>query len=240
MTWSAYLRGDADDLHALGDQFGSGDVVVEQHGDEWALTSPRWTRDVDLAVIRNEAGLLVRRLDGVGRMLDPDFGGVELVGRYTDGTGTHLVITVDGIASRARVGTATIVVTDADGNVVPPPTPPPPVAPTYVRLAERNADVDEVLGVFAQSPSLGWVELYKVFEIVRADVGGDNRLSGSGLALPVEISAFRASACLPSVSGSAARHARASGGVPKRTMTIDEGRRFVRRLVAAWLERLSS
>lgn len=39
MTWRAYLRGEADDLHALGDQFRTGDVVVQQHDGEWVLTA---------------------------------------------------------------------------------------------------------------------------------------------------------------------------------------------------------
>jgi len=234
----AFLRGDNPaDLDTLGRQHRSGDVTVERSGDNWVLTTAHWNADVDFTVIRDEAGKLVRRLNAVARMLDEDFGAVELTGVFTDGSG----VVVFGVTAyaHARAGRGAVVVTDADGNIVALPAPPPSAAPGYVALAQRHGQVAEVLDLFAEPGEWGWVDLYKVFEIVREDVGGEDQLRDAGLALKREIAAFRASANLPSVSGSAARHARGSAGVPKHTMTIGEGRRFIRALVAAWLDRLS-
>ncbi|MDX3185550.1 hypothetical protein ABT358_22150 [Streptomyces sp. NPDC000341] len=105
-----------------------------------------------------------------------------------------------------------------------------------MQLASSNVDVAETLEILGRSSvSLTWVDLYKVYEIVRGNVGGDKQLKATQWVSSGDLSAFTASANRPDVSGSEARHARATGtGLPKRTMTLAEGEAFVRSLVLAW------
>lgn len=94
----------------------------------------------------------------------------------------------------------------------------------------------EALTILA-TPAGGWVELYKVYEIIR-DAVKPIPLDNSGLATKDEISAFKCSANRPDVGGLAARHARIDGGLPKRTMTELQAHEFIGRLMRAWMDAL--
>ncbi|MGW6791880.1 hypothetical protein [Streptomyces chartreusis] len=100
------------------------------------------------------------------------------------------------------------------------------------------AEALEILGM--PSVSLTWIDLYKVYEIVRDSAGSEQALKAKTWVPDGELSAFKASANRPDVSGSGARHARMGGGPPKLTMTLAEGEDFIRRLVVAWWNSLSS
>jgi hypothetical protein len=85
--------------------------------------------------------------------------------------------------------------------------------------------------------SLGWVELYKVHEIIRDGIK-PKKLPELGWATKADDSAFTASANRADVSGTDARHARNSGETPTHTELLAEGRPFVSKLVIKWLDSL--
>jgi hypothetical protein len=116
--------------------------------------------------------------------------------------------------------------------VKPQPLPP---GIAYAELTARP-EVAEALTILA-TPDGGWVELYKVYEIIR-DAMKPVALDKSGLATKDEIRAFTGSADRPDVSGIGARHARMGGGPPKRTMTELQAREFIGRLLRAWMDTL--
>jgi hypothetical protein len=105
-------------------------------------------------------------------------------------------------------------------------------------LAEANSDVAEALEIMGRVDPLGWVELYKVHEIIR-DAIAPKKIPEIGWATRAEDSAFTASANRADVSGSDARHARNSGAPPTRTMSLGEGRLFVSDLITKWLGSLT-
>ena len=113
----------------------------------------------------------------------------------------------------------------------------PPLSPQRAIVATTHPDVAEALALMGQPVALGWIELYKVFEIV-GDSVKPNTLDKIGLATAHDLSAFRASANRPDVSGADARHARMSGGPPKHHMSLPEGRQFISDLVQAWIDSL--
>ncbi|MEU2661201.1 hypothetical protein [Micromonospora sp. NPDC007220] len=178
------------------------------------------------------AQIALALVNGAGRAHDSSFKPVRLTGRYTDGDKTHHVVSVEGIETRSRVGIATVTI---PGQAVTPPPPPP--GPTLVALAIQHPDVSDALMLLGKPEPLNWVELYKVFEVIRDSVK-PTPLDRSGLATKDEISAFTCSANRPDVSGPDARHARMRGGPPQRQMALREGRDFISRLAKAWMESL--
>jgi hypothetical protein len=86
--------------------------------------------------------------------------------------------------------------------------------------------VTEALTIMSQPVALGWIELYRVFEVVRDSVK-PNRLVNTGLASADDLKGFTASANRPDVSGAEARHARMSGEPPMQHMSLPEGRQFI-------------
>jgi len=103
--------------------------------------------------------------------------------------------------------------------------------------AMRHPDAAEALQIMGRPEPTTWIDLYKVYEVVREAQGGEVGLIRSDLATKPDISAFTGSANLPSVSGEDARHARLAG-TPKRTMQIAEARDFIGRLLTTWIDSL--
>jgi hypothetical protein len=102
-------------------------------------------------------------------------------------------------------------------------------------LAATHPEVAEALNIMGQVQPLGWVDLYKVHEIIR-DAIQPEKIYELGWAAKADDSAFTGSANRADVSGNDARHARNSGPPPTRTMSLAEGRSYVSDLVTKWLE----
>ena len=229
-----YLSGHPFDMEMLRDLFprGSGaDWFGEDQDGTFFVSAP--LEDIAEAGDRHRAAerALVRAV-GLGRLLDSNLHPVTLTGRHVDSVGIHQVIAADTAVVRMSAGTPTVL------NDGVPVEKPPPTAPDYLALADTTPAVAEVLDLVGRS-DLSWIDLYKVYEIIRHEAGGDASIESNGWANIREQGAFRASANREDVSGSAARHARASGQQrPKLTMTLPEAQAFIRRLTTNWLRSL--
>jgi hypothetical protein len=120
------------------------------------------------------------------------------------------------------------------------PSPRPTGPRDYAHLGTSDIAAADVLLILGKG-DLDWYDLYKVFEIVREDVGDEKEIIANGWATKSSLSAFRVSANHPGVSGEAARHARMRRGSAKRTMAISQGRAFISDLARLWMKsRLAS
>jgi hypothetical protein len=233
VSWKAWLDGHAFDLETLSELFREGDPLIAQDpSDEYYLESSA-LQDPNGQPDPNAAETLVKRINGVARAVDQGFRPVHLKGRYTapDGT-TSVVISADTVEARSKVRAIATVLRKG----VPVPAP-PPKGPRYVKLAEQDPDVADVLRVLGQPGALDWYDTYKVWEIVEHAVGGWRQVETRGWATKADIDRLTASANHPGISGDDARHARMPGTPgPNRTMTINEADALVRRLVTNWIE----
>ncbi len=232
MRWQAQLGGHDFDLSDLPWYFPAGrDPEVEKDADGYWLASSTFNDLPEAVEVDAAARRIVRLINGAAKAVDRKFQPVELTGRYRDERRSHVVITGLTAHARSKVGRVTL-----DGGMASPQ----PAGPAdFLRLARHNADVADALRVLASpeidSPDLGWLMLYKLLEIVRHDVGGTKPIVDKGWATSNQMKAFKTSANYPGVSGGAARHARDDGRLPKRTMTLDEGRGLMRTVVQQWL-----
>ncbi len=78
-------------------------------------------------------------------------------------------------------------------------------------------------------------DLYKVFEIVRRDVGGAKNLDAKGWYLDGECRRFAQSVNNPKVLGDKARHSDRGDAPPDCPMTMEEASNFIRQLTSKWL-----
>jgi hypothetical protein len=231
VTMKARLDGHEFDLQDLADWLPSGNIRVTKDDVGYYLSAAVIDNPPEGKTFYEAAQDLLPIVNGIGSLKSAKFRPVKLDGRYQDGKKRHTVIGVGTIEVRSRVH-AVGIVTGPDGKVKPQP-PPPGIA--YAGLTARP-EVAEAL-TFLATPAGGWVELYKVFEIIR-DAVKPIALDKSGLATKDEISAFTCSANRPDVGGLAVRHARIDGGLPKRTMTSLQAREFIGRLLRAWMDAL--
>ncbi|MFF7525968.1 hypothetical protein [Streptomyces pseudovenezuelae] len=238
MAVKASLDGDSFDLDTLVELFPEGDPAVSKEGDGYYLSSAELDGLLDdKGQLVATADRLLQKISGIARILDSSFRPVRLPGTFVEENGEgegrrHHVVVGDTAMVLSRTHVAIVGIVDGQSPSVEPP---PPEGPPYLQLASSHPDVAEALEILGQpSVSLNWIDLYKLFEIVRDSVGNEQALKRKGWMPEGEISAFKASANRPDVSGSAARHARMSGGPPKLKMNLAEGEAFIRKLVAAW------
>ncbi len=230
------VKGDAYDLDILMEQVGGGldpRVIKDAAGNVYLLSSDNFIGIEDPVRLHEFAAHLLNQVNGATRVLDPDYRPVHLSGTYisADGKSTQVVV-ADFIEGRSKLRVEVFV----DGQPVPPP---PPRGPDYVSLAISNSDVRDalrILGDAAVKPS--WVDLYKVFEIVRHAVGGQQSLLAQEWTSKSELSRFTRSAQHQDVSGDGARHARATGDIPTKAMSLDEAKEYILRLARLWIEAL--
>lgn len=233
MSWKAWLDGHAFDLETLSELFREGDPLVAQDPSDGYYLESSALQDSNGQPDPNAAEVLVKRINGVGRAADQGFRPVHLRGRYTapDGT-TSVVILADTAEGRSKLTATALVLV----NGIPAPQA-PPKGPRYVKLAEQDPDVADVLRVLGQPGALDWYDIYKAWEIVEHAVGGGRQVVARGWAMKADIDRLTASANHPGISGDDARHARMPGTPgPNRTMTIDEADALMRRLVTNWIE----
>ncbi|MGO9651467.1 hypothetical protein [Mycobacterium sp.] len=178
---------------------------------------------------------LIVRINGLGRANHADFRPVGFSGTCTTPDGRNCHFTGADLEVRARL-LATVDGVGSDGEPLPDvPSP----WPDRLALAASRPEVAETLQIMGQPQPLGWVELYKVHEIIRDAITPD-KITDRGWATRADDSAFTGSANRADVSGAEARHARSPGAPPTRTMSLAEGRSFTSDLVTKWLESLAN
>jgi hypothetical protein len=140
----------------------------------------------------------------------------------------------EGIQVRAEFGEVTVSVTDAQGNVVQRPSPPPR---TFVvaQLAARDSAVAKAMRLVAAPDFKTWVGLYRLHEVIEADVGGEHKLQKKGWGSPRDLKRFKRSANSVKVAGDAARHGREFQQAPTNPISIEEAAAYVRYVLEAWL-----
>ncbi|GAA2329098.1 hypothetical protein [Dactylosporangium salmoneum] len=236
MTVRARLTGHIFDLDALTWEFPRGEPYVGKDDDDshpYYLASERLD---DLFAMPTElhkaAEALLIQMNGLARAMRDDFRPVRLVGRYgNDRNNVQQVVVFDTAEMREQAMPITAVI---GGVVQPRPTPGIRYLSTTV-----NADVAEVLTILGNGGmALTWVELYKVYEIIRENLL-PRRIADVCSATDPELKAFTASANRPDISGGAARHARLPGLPPKRIMSLGHARAFVGQLVVDWIDGLA-
>jgi len=147
-----------------------------------------------------------------------DMGGVSQID--DEGQRHHCVLVQDSITVRSRVKAAAVVIR-SDGSVHEKQQEKPDrIEPTF-SLAERNTNVADALRIFGKG-DLSWFDLYKIFEIIRDDLGGQKNLLDAEFVLKKDLSRFRQTAQHPEAIGDKARHARIGAEVPKDPMAIVE------------------
>ena len=77
-----------------------------------------------------------------------------------------------------------------------------------------------------------WAHLYKIYEIIRNDIGDDG-IRSAGWATKALLSAFTGSVNNPNVMGSSAT-CRSSNAPPKGAMSLDKAELFLQGLLRKW------
>ncbi len=224
------LKGHSFDLQDLADAFGSGDPqIVQEDGDYFLVASEFASFGDDHVGLLNRAREILAQMDGAVLLINGQHRPVEVTGSIRDQGGRHhAVIAADSIEGRSRVSAVLISVGDTAQR--------PSVSParTAVDAASTSKSASAILRLLGQR-QLDWVNLYRILDYVAHECGGKKAMVSAGLATDDEIDRFGAAANRIEISGDEARHGPMKGAPPTRTMALEEGRAFIRRLVNDWL-----
>jgi len=229
--WLVRIEGDPVDLRLLRQWFADGPVQFRERDGQTYLCADALdaldTRDA----IRARADATLCWVNGAAKLADSHFRSVRADGCVlrVQGDRTDTFVQPSPAVMRIRPMPVSIGMVGPDGIATHP-------TPRVLAYAERCA-VDpvarqalEILGTGADT----WVDLYKVFEVVRGAVP-EKRMISYGWTTKQRISAFTGSANHPEVSGRDARHAVMKKAPPGTTMTMGEARAFVYDLLDRWL-----
>ena len=101
-----------------------------------------------------------------------------------------------------------------------------------VELVRSNPDIEEALSYFLKEQPDFW----KLYEVIRDDVGTDEDIVNMGWASPVDLDRFKGSINSKEVLGESARHARSKYPPPRKPMSLIELRTFAEQLLNHWIE----
>jgi hypothetical protein len=183
MTVKAWLNEQlGNDLERVAQHFATGDPMVGSDAGDYYLTSRSfddlWVHGgLDIAAL-----WLLTQINAAERLLDPQLRPISLSCRFSDDSGR----------GPRQLGGKIDFWSLLDRRDLQPRSTREPLsgAPTFVRRAAEHRDVAEVLIILGRGDWISWHDLYKIFEIVRDNVGSHKALIAKGWKSKEDISAF--------------------------------------------------
>jgi hypothetical protein len=235
--WQVQLKGHPYDLEDVfeNQQSKSWSIILE--GDDFFLESDRFKDLQDDDEVRQNAQRLIELINGSAKLRIPGFRSIE-IGRVSrideNGSRHHFVQLKGSVSARSKLRAAAIVA-KSNGIVKEKDIENPDRILSTYELAEDNENVADALRLYGKA-ELSWVDLYKIYEIIRDDVGNVNDLLNRQYVLKKDLSRFTHTAQHPGVIGDEARHARVAADVPKDPMSIVEANLLISTLLSKWID----
>jgi hypothetical protein len=135
---------------------------------------------------------------------------------------------------RVEMGEVTVTATDSEGNMITRPTPPPRTV-AITRLAVADPSVAKAMRLVASPDHKSWVGMYRIHEVIEADIGGEHALKKCGWGSARDLKRFKHSANSVTVAGDAARHGKELDTPPTNPMSCDEAAAYLNYVLQSWL-----
>lgn len=222
-NWLVRLKGEKFDLEDFPSLLRSPEHTVIEENGSYYLKSSDFDSLSSADEVRERAIAIIDMLNGAMKLHIHDFRGVFEDGVTLikeDGSRHHYVYLGCSIAARVKVSAA---VTTSNGTqqVAPQPS----NVESWLSLAKDDKAVADALHLFRENT---WISLYKVYEIIRADVGGKKAIIMNGWATNGRLGQFTQTAQY-------ARHASKELTPPKEgPMSIREGESLIRGILLSW------
>jgi hypothetical protein len=226
--WRARLMGNPGELEDAARVLTFSDAhVIEEDGD-YFLTSPKFVSLANHSDVLIHAKELLRIINGATRVET----GAPLRIEVTDQT---VYIGDDGSRQNSASATAGILIVRSWEFDEAKAVEVSKRIRHMLELSAKDTAVADALRFFnAGEPR--WDGLYKVFEVIRADVGGMEDLKNTNWVEDRELRNFTHTAQHPAVLGDTARHVRSRAKPPPNPMGLPEAEALIRRLLERWME----
>lgn len=227
--WRASLTGEVVELEYLCSQLNSGPIRVCRDGDEYGIAM-----DAFAGLEPTEMFRLVKQqlptLNGALRLLRDARQPIVLTHmRGYQGDTKRAVVVADTanlvVHSRVVVAGTGMVNGNSTSKLRYPMN-------VLVTLARSNGAVADALRLSADQT---WVGLYRLYEVIEADIGSLEGIAANGWATRTELRHFKYTANSPGAIGDDTRHGRESTMPPKNPLTIEEARELMAQVMRCWV-----
>lgn len=236
--WEVSLQGRDSDLLYLAQHFASPPTIVRrsESDEEYLLRLDEFNTCVDSTEVLELAERQLVILSGILKFIrsSPDPIRVGAVFRRRGGGRDVFVHVRDVLRIRLELGDPVVTVMDANGNVVSAPEAPAP-AVRLAALCAADQSVAKVMRLLAAPDARTWVGLYRIYEVVESDVGGQAALGQKLWGSATDQDRFKHSANSVTVAGDHARHGNERTLPPRSPMTLDDAGAYVDGLLRGWL-----
>ena len=224
MRWQIRIEGDKAALEYLASIFTGEPLVIERQEGGYLLSAAGWDSLQNVFDVYAASADVVGRLNGAALagtgMLSPI---VTTVVYETQADGTKHMWDYGG---RVPIRLPPPDVTKADGSRDP------------TKLLYQASLADNALARALRVLAIGfpdWVTLYRLYEIIKEDMGGESGIIEQGWITRGDLRRFRHSANSPSVAGPHARHG-VDGGAkpPKAPMSLADAQVVFGRMFESW------
>lgn len=231
--WLVRLEGHAFDLEELQEQLESEEISIQKRNDNYYLSSSYFTDLPRPDDVLSTARCLIELMNGAAKIFVNGYEPVSPTGEIIEVADSeerrHVILLADTGHFRIK-GKAVRLVISSDGRDIEGKKPTEII--DLLRKAISNPRIADVLHF--QSLEQTWSNLYKVYELVRDDIGTKNV---EKIVEQDRITRFTGTAQSRDLIGDYARHAsgkyKGPGKLPE--MTLSEAKQLIADLLKAWI-----
>ncbi len=228
-NWLVRLKGEKFDLEDFPSLLRSPEHTVIEGNGSYYLKSSDFDSLSSADEVRERGIAIIDMLNGAMKLHIHDFRGVFEDGVTLikeEGSRHHYVYLGGSIAARVKVS-ATVTTSKGTQQIGPQPS----GVESWLSLAKGDKAVADALHFFRENT---WISLYKVYEIIRDDVGGEEAITTKGWATKKRLKRFTRTAQSRAALGDYARHASKKYTPPAQPMPIPEAESLIRGILLSW------
>lgn len=222
------LNGNAEDLADLLNDLQDEPIHITKRNEDYYLESPDFYNKTNQEVF-DYAKVWIKKVNYLMKIIhgdNPRFD-TNCVQEIDDnGTIRHHVFISVGISAGARIK-ANGVQINANGNIVKSTSKLP------ILLKINNSEVDKALELFDNSD---WINLYKIYEIIKDDLGNEQEIVNQLGISKNELKLFTRTANSRNAIGDKARHATLKDEPPKTPMSEYYAKEMIKEILNKWLD----
>lgn len=230
MEWVVTLSGNAHVLEELSKVFNTPDTCIQRDNEHFVLKSRDWVDFTSCEQVRDHTNEILASLNGAAKLSLGSHSSITIgsISKIHNDGSRHTYVSVKFVAAPATI-TISARITRADGTIEEF-HPADPVV-TWMDLSQRDANVKRALYLI-ENDFETWYGLYKVYEVIREDVGD---IPGKGWCAQAELKRFTQTANSPEAIGVGARHGKKIPAPPD-PMSLSSAKAFIKNLIYEWFK----
>jgi len=232
-VWFVQLKGDDFALGELSKSLTSPELCIVQENEKFMLKSSDFNQLANADEVRTKAEETLCLVNGSARLALGARNPITVVHVFKiddDGRRTNFVSVPDTAHGRNSISK-----TIKGSNGAVEEIHQADFIPGWINIAQNDANVAKVLRLLSKSTN-DWVNLYRVYEVVRDDVGGIPNIVNNGLTTNRQIERFSRTANSVGAVGDLARHGVETTDPPPNPMPFSEAESLINTIIHNWLQ----